>query len=198
MSSRSEKRKKIVICVCGLAGSGKSTLAKRLAEKFRLKYYSGGEALKALAVEAGYNPTERGWWESKEGLRFLGLRERDSSFDRRIDDKLLEAAEEGDVVLDSWTMPWLVKEGGFKIWLECGEKERAERLAKRDDISFKEALEALREKESKTRQIYKGLYGFDLGGDFSPFDLILDVSGLSSDDVLHAVSLVVENLLFRE
>ena len=193
-----EKRKKIVICVCGLAGSGKSTLAKRLAEKYGLRYFSGGTALKALAFEAGYKPADRGWWESEEGLRFLGLRGRDLSFDRRIDEKLVEMAKLGDVVLDSWTMPWLLKESGFKVWLECGEKVRAERLAKRDGISFQEALKALRVKEERTKRIYKRLYGFDLGVDFSPFDLILDVSGLSADDTLQAVSLVVENLLLKE
>ncbi|MEM2643065.1 MAG: AAA family ATPase, partial [Candidatus Bathyarchaeia archaeon] len=44
----------LVICVCGMAGSGKSTLAKKLAEKYGLKYYSGGDALKALALERGH------------------------------------------------------------------------------------------------------------------------------------------------
>ncbi|MEM2561596.1 MAG: AAA family ATPase, partial [Candidatus Bathyarchaeia archaeon] len=33
-----------------MAGSGKSTQAKRIAEQYNLKYYSGGEALKQLAL----------------------------------------------------------------------------------------------------------------------------------------------------
>ena len=196
MNNRCKKRKKIVICISGMAGCGKSTVARKLAEKYGLKYYSGGEALKALAIEFGYKSVERGWWESKEGLSFLRQRGRDSSFDRRIDERLLEAAKAGDVVLDSWTMPWLLKDG-FKVWLECSEKVRAERLVKRDGISFQVALRVLRDKEKRTKRIYKGLYGFDLGEDFSPFDLILDVSLLSADEVLQAVSLVVENLLLR-
>jgi len=185
-----------VICVCGMTGCGKSTVAKKLAEKFGLKYYSGGEALKALAVEAGYKPIERGWWESKEGLNFLKQRRRDLSFDRQIDKKLIRVAKSDDVVLDSWTMPWLLKDG-FKIWLECSERVRAERLAKRDGISFQDALKVLREKEEGTKRIYKELYGFALGEDFGPFDLILDVSLLSADEVLKAVSLFVDNLLFK-
>jgi cytidylate kinase len=194
----SKKRKKIVICICGMSACGKSTLAKGLAEKYGLRYFSGGEALKVLAVEAGFKPIERGWWESEEGFRFLRLRERDSSFDRRIDEKLLEVAKAGDVVLDSWTMPWLLKEDGFKVWLECDEKVRVKRLAKRNNMSFDNALRALRDKEAKTRQIYKRLYGFDLGWDFGPFDLVLDVSDLSVDEAFQAVSLVVENLLLRK
>jgi len=180
-----------------MAGCGKSTVAKKLAEKYGLKYYSGGEALKALAIESGYKPVERGWWESKEGSSFLQQRSRDSSFDRQIDEKLIKAARLGDIVLDSWTMPWLLKKG-FKVWLECPEKVRAERLATRNGISFQAALKALRDKEERTKRIYKRLYGFNLGEDFSPFDLILDASDLSADEVFHAISLVVENLLMRE
>lgn len=180
-----------------MAGCGKSTVAKKLAEKYGFKYYSGGEALKALAIESGYKSVERGWWESKEGSSFLQQRSRDSKFDRQIDNKLIEAAKLGDVVLDSWTMPWLLKEG-FKIWLECPEKVRAERLAKRNGISFQEALKVLRDKEERTKQIYKRLYDFNLGEDFSPFDLILDVSDLPADEVFHAISSIVENLLMRK
>lgn len=197
MNNSRKKRRTIVICICGMTGCGKSTVAKKLAGKYGLKYYSGGEALKALAIEAGYKPIERGWWESKEGMSFLERRSRDLNFDRRVDEKLIEAAELGDIVLDSWTMPWLLK-SGFKVWLECGEKVRAERLAKRDGISFEAALKVLRDKEEGTRRIYKRLYGFDLGDDFGPFDLILDVSDLSADEVLKAVSLVVDNLLFKK
>lgn len=55
---------KLVICISGMAGTGKSTLAKQLAKKYNLKYFSGGDALKALAAEQGYNSSVNGWWES--------------------------------------------------------------------------------------------------------------------------------------
>ena len=45
--------KGLVICISGMAGTGKSTLAKKLAEKYGLRYYSGGDALRALAAEQG-------------------------------------------------------------------------------------------------------------------------------------------------
>jgi len=186
---------KVVICVCGLTGCGKSSVARRLAERYGLRYFSGGDALKALAVEAGYKPFERGWWESAEGLRFLKRRTEDSGFDRRADEKLLESAKNGNVVLDSWTMPWLLKEG-FKVWLEVSSNVRARRLAVRDGISIERASEVLRVKDESTRAIYKSLYGFDLGNDFSPFDLILDANELSADEVFNAVCLIVDRLIF--
>jgi cytidylate kinase len=192
---RSAGDKKIVICISGMAGTGKSTLAKKLAQKYELKYYSGGDALRALAAEEGYTSSSNGWWESPEGLRFLEKRMRDPCFDKVVDDKLLEVAGEGGVLLDSWTMPWLVK-GGFKIWLSASVERQAERIARRDKMSVESALLALREKEARTKAIYRGLYGFVLGEDFSPFDFVLDTDNLSADEVFQVLCLVVDNVVF--
>jgi len=186
-----------VVCVCGLAGSGKSTLGRRLASKYGLKYFSGGDALKALALDEGLGGIKRGWWESAEGLRFLEIRGKDSEFDRVVDAKLLEFARVGDVVLDSWTMPWLL-DCGFKVWLEASIEKRARRIARRDGMSFELALKALKEKEAGTKSIYKRLYGFSLGEDFEPFHLILDTDYLSAPEVFDVLCLVMDNYLLRK
>lgn len=190
-----ERKKKVILCISGMTGSGKSTVAKRLAAKYELDYFSGGNALKNLAQDEGYNSQIRGWWETTQGLNFLQQRIRDSAFDKRIDKKLLELAEHGNIVLDSWTMPWLLTEG-FKIWLEASPQVRAKRVVKRDGISIEVAVTALKEKDIKTRQIYKSLYGFDLGQDLSPFDLVLATDELDPDEVFQVLSLVVERLVF--
>lgn len=187
-------RKSLVICICGMAGSGKSVLAKRLADKYGLKYFSGGDALKALAIKEGHEPSNHGWWESAEGMRFLERRSKEPKFDKEVDKKLLEMAKKGDVVLDSWTVPWLV-DTGFKIWLEASPKRRAERIAKRDRISEEEALSALKQKEEQTKTIYKELYGFSLGEDFTPFHFIVDTNNLEIDDVFLVVCRVIENVV---
>jgi cytidylate kinase len=186
---------KIVICICGMTGCGKSTVAKRLAEKYGLRYVSGGDALKDLAADEGYEVGGRGWWESDEGMRFFEERMDDFEFDRRVDAKLLEQAREGRVVLDSWTMPWLF-DGGFKVWLEASEDARASRLAGRDGMPAEDALKILREKDERTRSIYEKLYGFSLGEDFSPFDMIFDVSLPGTDEVFETLCLVVDRWLF--
>jgi cytidylate kinase len=192
-----EEQKKIVICVSGMTGSGKSTVAKRLADKYGLDYFSGGNALKTLAQEEGYNPDVTGWWETAEGLKFLQQRMEDPAFDKRIDEQLLELAKQGNVVLDSWTMPWLLNEG-FKVWLEASPQVRAKRVMNRDSISIEEAMKALTEKDEQTRQIYKKLYGFDLGNDLSPFNLVLATDELEPGEVFHAVCLVTDRLVLGE
>lgn len=192
-----KQKEKIVICVCGMTGCGKSTVAKRLAEKYGLEYFSGGNALKVLALEAGYKPAEIGWWETTEGMNFLQQRMADPKFDKKVDEKLLERAKQGNVIFDSWTMPWLLNEG-FKVWLQASPNIRATRAAERDGIGVKKALKVLKEKDEMTRVIYKGLYGFDLGKDFSPFNMILDTNELDVDEVYHAVCLVVDRAVFRK
>jgi len=194
--AKKKNKEHTVICICGLAGSGKSTLAKKLAEKYGLKYWSGGNALKALAIEGNYKPLKRGWWESKEGMRFLEKRGKDPKFDEAVDRKFLELAKEGNVILDSWTMPWLLKEG-FKVWLEASPEKRAERIAKRDRISFEEALKALKNKEKRTKAIYKRLYGFSLGEDFAPFHLILDTDNLKAEEVFQVLCEVIGNAVIN-
>jgi cytidylate kinase len=186
--------KKIVICISGMAGCGKSTVARNIAERYNLRYVSGGDALKALALKAGYKNKRRGWWESSEGIRFLKERTRDFSFDRAVDEKLLKLAEKGDVVLDSWALPWLLK-GGFKIWLEASQQVRAQRVAERDRLDAAKARAILTKKDADTKLVYRRLYGFNLGEDFSPFDLILDVNCLSQPEVFEALSLAIDRLL---
>jgi len=180
-----------------MTACGKSTAARRLAEKYRLKYVSGGTVLRELALRMGYKSQERGWWETTEGMRFLEHRLRDPRFDKHVDEELLNWARQGNVVLDSWTMPWLSKTG-FKIWLEVSLQERVRRLANRDRMTLREAEEVINEKDGKTKLIYEKLYGFRLGEDFSPFDLVLDTELLRADEVFDTLSLVIDRLVWKK
>jgi cytidylate kinase len=184
---------KNVICISGMAGTGKSTLSRKLAEKYGLRYFSGGDVLKELAKQEGYDVSVQGWWESPHGLKFLSERINDPKFDKTVDNRLLEYAQQGNVLLDSWTMPWLLKEG-FKIWLEAPFEKRAARVAVRDGITTAQAFEVLQEKEARTKAIYKELYGFVLGEDFKPFDFVLDTDNLSADEVFAVLCKVIDNV----
>ncbi|MCL2134212.1 MAG: cytidylate kinase family protein [Candidatus Bathyarchaeota archaeon] len=190
--SKTIARKPIIICISGMAGTGKSTLSKRIASHYNLKCYSGGDALKELAKEDGYEITGEGWWESPDGLSFLEKRVKNSQFDKEVDSKLLGYAKLGDVLLDSWTMPWLLKDG-FKIWLMASFDRRAARVADRDKMTFEQAHDILKEKEAQTKTIYKKLYNFDLGEDFVPFNFILDTDNLNADQVFQILCQVIDN-----
>jgi cytidylate kinase len=185
--------KTTVICISGMAGTGKSTLSQKIAKRYNLKYYSGGNALKDLAKAEGYTVSDEGWWESPVGLKFLEKRLKDPKFDRAVDEKFLEYAKQGNVLLDSWTMPWLLKDG-FKIWLSASLEKRAQRVAQRDKISLDEAFKFLKEKEAQTKAIYKNIYGFELDKDFEPFDFILDTNNLTADEVFQVLCKFIDNI----
>jgi len=150
-----------------------------------------------LAIEAGYEPTGRGWWATEEGLNFHRKRVENLQFDQNVDAKLIEWARQGNVVIDSWTMPWLLK-NGFKIWLEASSEERAKRLMRRNRISFKKALDVLKEKDGISKIIYERSYGLSLGEDFSPFNLVLDTNELSSDETFRALCFVIDRLYLKK
>ncbi|MFB0522773.1 MAG: hypothetical protein ACETV1_03315, partial [Candidatus Bathyarchaeia archaeon] len=67
-----------------------------------------------------------------------------------------------------------------------------------DGINVRRALEVMKEKDEKTRLIYKSLYGFNLGKDLSPFGLILDTDLLDADEVLRALCMVIDRIVVRE
>lgn len=168
---------KPTIIIGGLSGSGKSTIARRIAKKFGLTYFAGGDALKEMAVKKGFKPGGADWWESAEGRRFLAERARNSDFDKEVDRIMLEKAREGGCVLTTRTLPY-IGAPGIKIWLAVSEKVRAKRLAGRDRISEEEAIAKNEERDKADADIYKRLYGFELG-DLSPFDLVVDTDKLN-------------------
>jgi len=183
--------KKILILVSGLAASGKSTLSRRLSSRLGIKYYSGGDALRRLAISQGFNPVGKKWWDTEEGMRFLSMRQQDPLFDKKVDEELKKIAEEGSAVIDSWVLPWLIDEG-FKIWLKTSVESRARRMRRRDRISLEEAVRIIEERDKKNHELYYSLYGIRLGEDLSPFHLVLDTSNLTADAVFKIVLMAVK------
>ncbi|MEM1583690.1 MAG: cytidylate kinase family protein [Nitrososphaerota archaeon] len=183
--------KKIVICISGFAATGKSTLGKKLARFFLLKYLSGGDGLKLLAREKGYKPAGKAWWETDEGLKFLEERMKNPDFDKLVDQKLLEYAEKGNVVIDSWIIPWLYPHG-FNIWLKASEDVRVKRLVKRSKVRPEIAREILKKRDEDSAEIYRRLYGVEIGKDYTPFHLVLDTSNLSITGVYRIVAQAIK------
>ena len=60
--------------ISGPPAIGKTTIAKGLATEFGLKYLSGGDVLKELAREEGFQTEGIDWWDTQEGMKFLNHR----------------------------------------------------------------------------------------------------------------------------
>ena len=178
------------IIISGPPAIGKTTIAKGLAKEFDIEYLSGGDILKELAGEQGFQTKGDDWWDTQEGINFLDQRKKNSEFDKNVDNKLKELFSKGGIVLTSYTLPWLV-EGGVKIWLDGSKENSALRMTTRDNSSKNEALEIVQKRYSENKIIYKELYGFEFGEDLSVFDKIIETDGLDVEQVLEVAKLTV-------
>ncbi len=172
---------------------GKTTIAKGIAEEFSLTHLSGGDILKELAEEEGFKTGGDDWWDTQEGMDFLSQRQENSEFDKTVDEKLKKHFLDGNVVITSYTLPWLV-EGGVKIWLEGSKENSAQRMTVRDNLSKDSALEIVQKRYQENKKIYKALYGFEFGEDLSIFDKVIETDGLDASQVLDIAKTVVRKL----
>lgn len=182
------------IIISGPPAIGKTTISKGLAKEFGLQSLSGGDILKELAKEQGFKTQGEDWWDTQEGMKFLNQRKDNYEFDNKVDKKLKEIFFKGNVVITSYTLPWLVK-GGIKIWLAGSKENSAKRMQTRDNTSLHEALDIVKKRYDENKFLYKMLYGFDFGGDLTVFDIVINTDGLDAQTVLRTVIQKVRELI---
>ena len=182
------------IVISGPPAVGKTTVAKGLAEEFELQYLSGGDVLKQMAKEQGFNSDGDDWWDTEDGMKFLKQREHNFEFDKKLDKKLSGLFNQGGMVITSYTLPWLIKDG-IKIWLEGSHTSSTKRMQYRDNMSPEEAYEVTKERFDKNKALYKKLYNFDFGDDKSVFDLIINTDNLTAQQVIDVAKETVRKLL---
>ena len=178
--------------ISGWPAVGKTTMAVELAKKFNLKLYSGGDILKMLAGAKGYSTSRDDWWDTGEAKRFMEERKSDPSFDNQVDKKLIQIIRNGNSVITSYTLPWLMKEDRIiKFWLKASQENRARRMANRDNISYNKAKKVIQIRDWENMKIYKNLYGFNFGEDLKVFDFCLNTDILS----LHSLIEVSKSII---
>ena len=182
------------VIISGPPAVGKTTVAKGLAKEFGFKYLSGGDALKELAKEQGFEGEGDDWWDTPEGMKFLNQRSQNSEFDKKVDKKLIELFNEGGKVITSYTLPWLVDDG-IKIWLEGSHQSSANRMKIRDSMTKEDALEITKKRYDENKILYKKLYNFDYGEDKSVFDKVINTDDLDADQVYEIVKSTVKKML---
>jgi len=182
------------IVVSGPPAIGKTTVAKGLAQEFNLKHLSGGDILKELASEQGFLSSGDDWWDTEDGMKFLNQRKNNSEFDKQVDEKLIQLFEQGNVVITSYTLPWLI-DNGIKLWLDGTVENSAKRMQNRDNMGESLALDVVKKRFNENKIIYKNLYNFEFGDDLSVFDKIIKTDGLDAQQVLEIAKSTVRDLL---
>ena len=168
----------MLITLSGLPGSGTSTVARTVASRLGLEHLDGGTVFRAMASERGVTLAE-----------FAQVAEADDSIDRALDDRLVDRARSGDVLLESRLAGWLATRAGLdalRIWIHCDEVERARRVGARDGHEADEALAINQAREASERTRYLGFYRIDLQ-DLSIYDLVVDSTSTGSDAIIEQI-----------
>ena len=168
----------MLVTISGLPGSGTSTVAARVAAELGIERLDGGAVFRGLAAEHGRSLAE-----------FGRAAQDDPALDLELDARLAARAREGDLVLESRLAGWIATNEGLpalRVWIACGDDERARRVAERDGISTEAALAANDERERSEAARYLAYYGIDLA-DLSVYDLVLDSTATEPDALVEAV-----------
>jgi len=176
----------MIITISGKAGSGKSTIAKLLAKKLSLKHYSIGDLMRQMAKEKGISL-----------LELSELAEKDESIDKELDEKQIELGKkEKNFVIDGRLTAFFIPKADFKIFLECDDKVRAERILKDERETEKskdinEMIKKIKRREESERKRYKEYYNVDYYKK-ELYDFVIDTTNLSVGEVLDKVLGIVK------
>ncbi len=165
----------MIIIISGPPGSGKTTVARIVSQKLNYPLISSGDIFRSMAKE--HNMTVED---------FSKLAEKDYSFDKKIDERILEIMKRDEnLVIDSRLAAWFAKKNGidaFKIFLNASRDKRLERINKREKTSMQNLI--LREESEINR--YKKIYGIDFR-DLSIYDLVLDTDNLTPESIVDKI-----------
>jgi len=169
----------MIVTVAGSIASGKSTLAANLARKLGFKHVSAGQIMRDMANEVGVSLIEYSKYAEEHPL-----------VDKEIDERQKKLASEGDCVVDGRISAYFI-DADFKVYLTARDEVLAKRLAGRERT--KNPLSEIMARRESERKRYKEFYGIDVS-DLSVYDLVLDTSDLSIQQVLDSVYSQVEKL----
>lgn len=181
------------IVISGPPAVGKTTVAMGLAEHYDIRWVNGGDVLKEMAREQGLKPDGNSWWDTPHGMGFLDMREENFNLDRNVDNRLLDMCQKGDVVITSYTLPWLDADA-IRVWLDCSQDVAASRLQYRDGVDAIEARKIADKRHMRNMILYKKYYGFSFGPDESVFDIMVHTNGKGPDEVVTEVVARLEDI----
>jgi cytidylate kinase len=189
---------KNIISFNGDHGSGKSTIAKKIAAEFEYDRFYMGKIFRDMARNEGVSYTD-----------FLELLKKDSSYDKKVDDYVVELAnKKNNFIIESRTA-WHFIPDSFKIYLKVDENEGAKRMfedylenehrkVEDNNIKTKEDIKHIsRNRKKSDDERYKKIYNIDVN-DMSQYDLVLDTTKLDKNEVYQKVKESVEKFIDRE
>ncbi len=166
----------MIITISGHAGAGKTTVAKKLAKHLGYEFISLGKLWRGIAEACGLTLQE-----------LFRLAEKDSFYDKLIDDfqKRLAVGKD-NLVVDS-RLGWYFIPKSFKVFLTCSREVQGLRLFKRlETLTKKEAVVKASKRDSVDAKRYKEVYNIDIENPKN-YDLIINTENLLPGEVVEKI-----------
>lgn len=162
------------ITIFGLAGVGTSTVG---AERLGYEFVSSGGIFRKKAADIGL-----------ELHKLQALAEKDDKFDKELDREIEKFGKENDDFVVESRLAWFFIPDSIKIKLFCEFNERVRRVAERDKIPVAEARERVTVRENTDSLRYKNFYGINDINDDEHFDLIIDTSAITPQEIVNRIA----------
>jgi cytidylate kinase len=174
----------MIITISGFHGTGKSTIARKLADELRYRYIAAGQLFRRMAQEQQMSLEE-----------FSEYVEAHPEIDRQIDQKIHQEAKKGNIVLDGLLVAWKTKDiSDVNILLTANEETRIERIAQRENRTYKEVKKETLYREKSELDRFKKLYNIDLN-DYSIYDIVLNTGLWTEESVIQLmITLIKEHM----
>ncbi|MFW9826930.1 MAG: (d)CMP kinase [Candidatus Thorarchaeota archaeon] len=177
----------MIITISGLHGTGKSTIGKLISQKLGLQYYSTGQAFRDIAKEMNMTLEE-----------FTVYAEKNPEIDEKLDNKIFDIAQNGNIVIDSQLSGYLLKSiADFKILLTCPLEIRIKRMTERDSTNYEKKLKETIIREKSELERFKELYEIDLSDQNeinTLYDLVINTENLTVEEILNKILFALEKI----
>jgi cytidylate kinase len=179
------KKSGITITVSGGSGSGKTTISESIAKLLGLKHKSVGDIFREIAKEKKINLE-----------KFAKVR--DKSIDVMADERTLELAKKGNIVLNGRLTGWVAGDNAdFRIFVTCDVDLIAKRVALRDKKTFEEAKKDVLMRDKNDGEQYRKIYGVDIK-DHSIYDMVIDNTKLDYEAAKRIPAMEVKEILKKK
>lgn len=171
----------MIITISGFHGTGKTSVAKELASQFNMRYIAAGDVFRQIAYEKILTLEE-----------FSKFVETHPEIDREIDERTIEEAKKGNVILDALLAAWKTHDfSEITILLLADTKIRMKRIAQRENRPLKEVEEETISREISEITRFKNLYNIDLN-DYSIYDIVLNTGLWSQQTVIQTIANLIK------
>lgn len=172
------------ITISGLGGTGKGTVSKILKDKINYRYSSSGELFRQMAKQKNMTAYE-----------FEEYVTNTLDIDLEIDKRQKEFGEKNDNFIFDGRLGFYFIPDSFKIKLVCQDDERYKRLQQRDGGNIKEIIINEKKRLDLSLFRYKKLYQIENFLDDKNFDLIVDTTEKTPNEVANEILENIKNLV---